>query len=322
MLTVAVINYETPELTADCVASVVASPPSEPYEVVVVDNGSGPETVAALRALDGARLVETGVNGGFATAVNRCVAEADAAADVVVVLNSDTQVEAGALDALATAVRHDGVAMAAPLLLERDGTLQRSAHRRFPTLATTWLALNVPFGFVQALAERFVPHPTMLSSAEHAAGPPAAHVMGAAMAFGRAAWEAVGPFDERYFMYLEETDWQERAAASGRTVVLAPEARVRHLHRGGDAAVSVPPLWYLDSARVYFGARGRRDRVVRAVLASSLLVSWTALLLYRPLTRWVPAHRGVVAASLPVARRGFLHAARGTRLPRPDARRA
>lgn len=317
MLSIAIINYETPELTAACARSVHAAPPSEPFEVVVVDNGSSPETLAALRAIEGARIVETGVNGGFATGVNRCVAEADPGADVIAVLNSDTEVEPGALDALARAARADGVGLAAPVILYPDRRVQRSAHRGFPTLWSIWMALCIPLVFVQALLERWIPHPSSLSVAEHEAGATPLHVMGAVLVIRREAFAQAGPFDEGYFMYFEETEWQQRLNAAGWRVALVPEARVLHLHRGGDQAIGVPSLRYLDSARRYFASHGHRDLAVRATLASSLAISYLALLVYKPFTRWVPAHRAIVAASLPAARKAVVHAARGRTLPRP-----
>lgn len=320
MLTLAIINYETPDLVADCVRSIHASPPGEPFEVLVIDNGSSPATLTALRALEGARIVETGVNGGFATGVNRCVAEAAAEADAIAVLNSDIVIQPGSLDALAAAARRPGVGLAAPVMLDRHGRVQRSGHRRFPTLWTTWMSICIPLAFVQALAERAVPHPSSLSVAEHEAGVRPQHVMGAVMVVRREAFEQVGGFDEGFFMYLEETEWQRRLHERGWAVELVPGARVLHLHRGGDEAVGVPPLFYLDSARRYFGERGHSDLAVRATLASALLISWLSLLLYRPFTRWVPAHRGIVEASLTPAWRGFVHALLGRRVPRPDGR--
>lgn len=320
LLTVAIINYETPDLTANCVRSIEANPPSEPFEVVVIDNGSSPATVEALRGLEGARLVETGVNGGFATGVNRCVAEAAPDSDVIAVLNSDIEVQPAALDALAEGARRPGVGLAAPVMLDRHGRVQRSGHRRFPTLWTTWMSICVPLAYAQALLERVVPHPSSLSVAEHEAAVRPAHVMGAVMVVRREAWDQVGRFDEGFFMYLEETEWQRRLRERGWAVELVPAARVLHLHRGGEEAVGVPPLFYLDSARRYFRELGHSDLAVRAALASSLGISWLALLLYRPFTRWVPAHRGIVRASLPLAWRGFVHALLGRTVPRPDGR--
>lgn len=320
VLAVSIINYETPDLTAHCAASVLAAPPSEPFEVVIVDNGSSATTLAELRTIDGVRLVETGVNGGFATGVNRCVAEASPDADVIVVLNSDTEVQPGSLDALAEAARRPGVGMSAPVILDRNRDVQRSGHRRLPTLWTTWAAICIPLAYLLFLLERFVPHPTALSVAEHEAGVVPAHVMGAVMAFNRAAWDDVGGFDEKFFLYLEETEWQGRMTDAGWSAAIVPAARVLHLHRGGDEAIGVPTLHYLDSARLYFMAHGHRDRTVRAVLASSLLISYLTLRAYRPLTRWVPAHRGIVAASLPLAKRGVRHLLRGEWVVRPDGR--
>lgn len=317
MLSVAILTYETAELTRRCVRSIVDAPPAEAHEIVVVDNGSSPATLAALRGLDGVRLVETGVNGGFAAGINRCMAAADPAADVVVLLNSDTEVLPGALDALAAAARAPGIGMAAPVLLERDGRVQRSAHRRFPTLWSSWVTVCTPLGFAQRRLERVWRHPSSFSVAEHEAGGQPLHVTGAAMAVGRDAWAAVGPFDERYFMYLEETEWQLRMHRAGWRVELVPDARVRHLHRGGETAIAVPPLIYLDSVRMYFRALGRSDRSVRAALASALFVAYLALRVYAPLTRFAPAHRDVVRESLPLARAGLLHVLRGRVVPRP-----
>jgi N-acetylglucosaminyl-diphospho-decaprenol L-rhamnosyltransferase len=318
VLTVAVVNYETPALTAACVRSVLDAPPAEPYEVVVVDNGSSAPTVAALEAIDGARLVATGVNGGFAAAVNRCLAEADAASDVVVVLNSDTELEPGALDALATTARADRVGLAAPVLLEPDGGVQCSAFDRAPSLWTTWTTLCLPFASAWM---RIAPsaRPAALTVEQHEAGARPLHVSGAAMALRRAAWDATGPFDERYFMYFEETEWQLRMHRAGWDVALEPRARVRHLHRAGELTAVVPPLVYLDSARVYFGAQGHRDLVTRLTLASAILLTYLALLLYLPLARRVPAHRELVPASLGPARRAVLHLLLGRRVPRPAA---
>ena len=317
VLSVAVINYETPDLTSRCVSAIHANPPAEAYEVIVVDNGSSKQTVESLHKVLGIRLVEARVNGGFAAGVNRCIEESDPESDVVVVLNSDTEVERGTLDALASAARRPGTGLAAPLLFDGQGKLQRTGHHRFPTLATTWAAVCAPAAYTLLVLDSIVRHPSQYSAAEHAAGIRPLHVMGAVMAFDRDAWSAVGPFDERYFMYLEETDWQRRLHQAGFVVDLTPDARVLHLHRGGDSAIAVPTLRYLDSARIYFGALGYRDRSVRAVLASALLMSYLSLALYRPLARFVPSHRAIVEASRPRALEAFWHALRGRTVPRP-----
>jgi N-acetylglucosaminyl-diphospho-decaprenol L-rhamnosyltransferase len=317
VLSVAIINYETPDLTAGCVRSIQRNPASETTEILVIDNGSSAATRDALRALDGIRLVETGVNGGFSAGVNRCLAESDPNSDVVVVLNSDTEVERGALDALAAAARKPGIGMAAPILLDAERRLQRTGHHKFPTLTSTWMAVCAPIAYLLLLLDAYVRHPTQYSAAEHRTGLWPMHVMGAVMAFDRDAWIATGSFDERYFMYLEETEWQRRLHDAGYRVELTADATVLHLHRGGDAAIAVPTLRYLDSARIYFGALGHRDGSIRAVLASALMISYAAFLIYGPIARFVPAHRDIVAASRPRAREAFIHALRGRTVPTP-----
>lgn len=320
VLAIAIINYETAGLTQNCVLSVQKSPPSESYEIVVVDNGSSAECLTKLRRLGGIRLIETGENGGFAVGVNRCLASTSPDADVVIVLNSDTEVEPLALDALAKVARKPGIGLAAPLLVGADGQPQRSGHRRFPTLATTWLGVCAPLSFLLSRLDGVVRHPTELSVSAHKRGTAPAHVMGAVMAIRRQAFDATGGFDEAYFLYFEETEWQGRLRAAGWQISLVPRARVRHLHRGGDVAIAAPSPWYLDSAIRYFGARGRSPRLIRAVLASAVATTGIALRIYEPLSRRYPSHHRAVVASRPRVRAALTQLAEGRRLSRPSGR--
>jgi GT2 family glycosyltransferase len=107
-------------------------------------------------------------------------------------------------------------------------------------------------------------------------GAPVAHVIGAALAIRRAAYEAAGPLDEGFFLYLEETEWQERVRRAGYRVELVPDAEVVHLVRGGGDEALAPSPHFLASMRRYLRMRGHRERVVDAVIDGSLLLSRVA----------------------------------------------
>ena len=105
MIAVVIVSWNTADLLADCLRG-LPSAADEPLDVIVVDNASSDDSVAKARAL-GARVIVNAANAGYARANNQGWRAADAQADVVVLLNSDTLVPAGALGRLAAALRAD-----------------------------------------------------------------------------------------------------------------------------------------------------------------------------------------------------------------------
>ena len=141
-------------------------------------------------------------------------------------LNADAWLGAGALDALLAALeRHPRAGAVVPRLENTDGSLQRSV-RGFPTpwrIATEYLYVR-----------KLLPG-TRLGDAFYGAG--FAHdverevewAMGACMLVRRDAFDDVGLYDERYFLFSEEVDWYRRAADRGWTCVFVPDARCVHV---------------------------------------------------------------------------------------------
>jgi GT2 family glycosyltransferase len=265
---IVVVNYRSAELTEACVRAALADAPAT---VVVVDNASGDGSPERLRrALPEATVVERDRNDGFAAGVNAGFAATTE--PVVVVLNPDTEPRPGALRML---VEHlDATAeagVAAPRLVHADGTLQPSAYRRAPGLAILALELCLPLGQLVQRVPRLDPY--RVPPARWRRGLPVAHVTGAALAIRRAAYDAAGPLDEGFFLYLEETEWQERVRRAGYRIELVPEAEVVHLVRGGGDEALAPSPYFLASMRRYLRGRGHRDGVITAVIDVSLALS-------------------------------------------------
>jgi hypothetical protein len=256
-----VVTYDALPWLDRCLASVAGIP------TVVVDNGSSDGTVAFVRErFPGVTLVES-ANLGLAAGWNRGLAEVDA--EHVLVLNADAWLEEGALDLLVGALaRHPRTALAAPRLLNPDGTLQRSV-RGFPTpwrLATEYLYLR-KLGPRTRLFNAFYG-----AGFDHASERPVEWVMGACLLLRRAALADVGPFDERYFLFSEEVDWCRRAADRGWSVVFTPEARCTHVggasHGGRLFRENVRGhLLYLH----LHGAPGEAERARRLMRAALVL---------------------------------------------------
>jgi N-acetylglucosaminyl-diphospho-decaprenol L-rhamnosyltransferase len=192
---------------------------TERLEVVVVDNGSSDGSAAAARAdFPEVTVLELGENLGFGAALNRAVAAHPA--DAIVLLNSDVECEPGFCAGL-LAGPIDGVEMVAAVLLqEREPGLIDSAGV---------IADHTLMGFDYLHGEPV----SVLDGAADPLGP-----TGGAGLYRRVAWEAVGGFDERIFLYYEDLDLALRIAAAGGRCRLAGGARALHAYSPGLGAAS------------------------------------------------------------------------------------
>jgi N-acetylglucosaminyl-diphospho-decaprenol L-rhamnosyltransferase len=188
-------------------------------DVVLVDNGSGDGSVSlARRELPEVRVVELGENLGFGRAINRGV---DAVpGDPLILLNNDAVPEPRFVEALLDG-QGDGVASVAGVLLqERSPELIDSAGV---------VADSTLMGFDYLHGEP--------AEAAATAAPPLGPTGGAAL-YRRQAFEDVGGFDERIFLYYEDLDLALRLATLGGRCRLAPEARALHAYSASLGAAS------------------------------------------------------------------------------------
>ena len=215
---VVVATYDALPWLEQCLQSVAG------VETVVVDNGSMDGTAAFVRESFPDVAVLEQENLGLAAAWNRGLAATGS--DYVLILNADAWLTAGSLERLvAFAESRPDAAVIGPRLLNPDGTLQRSV-RGFPT---PW-RLATEYFFLRKLAPR-----SRVFNAFYAAGfdhdevREAEFVMGACMLVRRAAVAAVGPLDEAFFLFSEETDWCYRFRQAGWKVLFYPGAECIHV---------------------------------------------------------------------------------------------
>jgi len=193
-------------------------------ETIVVDHGSTDGTLELVRErFPDARVVEqenrglgAGWNAGMRAAGGR----------YFLLLNADAWVVGDALPSLLRLAdsRRDA-ALVAPRLLNPDGSLQRSV-RGFPTL---W-RLATEYFFLRKLAPRTrLLNGFYAGDFRHDERREVEWVMGACMLVRRSAVDEVGPLDESFFLFSEETDWCYRFRAAGWRVLFCPEAEVVHV---------------------------------------------------------------------------------------------
>lgn len=188
-------------------------------DVVVVDNGSTDGSVAAVRAdFPEVTVLELGENLGFGPALNRAVAAHPA--DAIALLNADVECEPRFCEELVGGLREGVEMVAAVLLQEAEPSLIDSAGV---------VADHTLMGFDYLHGEPL----SALAGAADPLGP-----TGGAALYRRSAWERVGGFDERIFLYYEDLDLALRIAAGGGRCRLAPGARALHAYSASLGAAS------------------------------------------------------------------------------------
>ena len=247
------------------------------HTVIVCDNGSSDGTAKHLRtAFPEVQVVELGVNLGFAAACNRGVRAGKG--DFVVLLNNDVECSAEFLNRLVAPLRDDEClgSVAALLLKPGEERIESFGLAVDPTLAGYPRLRGLPAGQAQAT------HPVLV-------GP-----SGAAGAYRREAWEAVGGLDEGVFSYGEDVDLALRLRGAGWSTAGAADAVSVHLGSATAGARSPSQRYQGGFARGYFLRRYGilRSRVgVRVAATEAVVVLGDALMFSHDLA----ALRGRVA---------------------------
>lgn len=226
-LSVVVLNYDSGDLLGRCLESVLADPVDFERELLVVDNASRDDSLdrALARAGSGVdRVVRNPCNGGFAYGHN--IGMRAARGRYVCLLNPDTLVHPGAFQALVDFLdAHPTAGFVGPKVLGADGHFQRSARRMLPTpfdAMSRALGLSRLFPTSRRLARLHSPWLGEDTTQRVEA------TTGACMVARREMVEAIGPLDERFFLYCEDVDWFLRARAAGWEVWYHPAAVIEH----------------------------------------------------------------------------------------------
>jgi N-acetylglucosaminyl-diphospho-decaprenol L-rhamnosyltransferase len=269
ILSIIIVNWNTRQHLLECLESIFANPTSAEFEVVVVDNAS---TDGSAEAVAGTypqvKLIRSSENMGFARANNRAVAIT--ASQYWLLLNPDTLVHAAAIDRLLQYLaEHSYVAAVGPMLLNPDGSGQLSIWRR-PTLFREWWRL-FHLDRLYPLSE----YPPSTLTSQRARRVDILH--GACLLLRCNVVQAMGLFDEDYFVFSEEIDLCDRLGRAGWELHWVPEAVVTH--KGSQSTRQVADAMFIELYRNKINFfRKRRGRL--AALLYKLILLQAALARY------------------------------------------
>jgi N-acetylglucosaminyl-diphospho-decaprenol L-rhamnosyltransferase len=226
---IVIVNYNAGQCLERCLASLERRRGDVEADVLVIDNGSSDGSQVAAKGRPGVRLIENGENRFLSPAWNQGAAATSAA--YLLFLNPDTEWWSGTVaDLVRVAREHPDVGIVGPMVRNPDGTVYASG-RRFPSLldAATHALLS-PISRNNPFTRRYE-----MDGWDRSTEREVDWVSGCCMLIPRAAFDAVGGFDEGFLLYAEELDIATRLRGEGWRVLFTPEAEVLH-----EVGVSTP----------------------------------------------------------------------------------
>jgi N-acetylglucosaminyl-diphospho-decaprenol L-rhamnosyltransferase len=227
---VVIVNYNTGGWLERCLSSLRAAQGDLEMDVVVIDNDSRDGSAGAAERA-GVRLVRNPTNRYLSPAWNQGAVTTDA--PYLLFLNPDTEWFGGTVSDLVRIARtHPRAGIVGPMIRNPDGTVYPSG-RRFPSLGDAiGHAFVSPFTRDNPFTRRYE-----MDGWDRTTEREVDWVSGACMLVPRAAFNAVGGFDEAFPLYGEELDLASRLRASGWSVLFTPQVEVIHaigVSTGGD----------------------------------------------------------------------------------------
>jgi len=231
-VSIIIVSFNAKKHLENCLNSLTCARPATPHEIVVVDNASSDGSAGMVKSRwPEIKVIEQSRNGGFAAGNNAGIRATDGA--LILLLNNDTVVPAGAIDALVQRLlAHPEAAVAGPRLTDGNGRAELSFGRMISPVNELRQKLTM---VLYRRGVRWVSrHVERATEREHEVD----WVSGACLLVRRQDAEQAGLLDERYFLYTEDVDFCAAIRATGRRVIFTPAAHVVHL--GGMSRATDP----------------------------------------------------------------------------------
>lgn len=254
-LSIVIVNYRSGNLVRESLKVLHRNKPEFAFEVIVVDNSCDGDFGRRLKEeFPDANYISLGENTGFARGNN--IGIKSAKGEYILILNPDIIITPLCLELMLSYLEKDsGIGIVAPQLLNPDGSAQVSCHR-FPRWFTPILRRTILGNFSRARKHLYYYEMRDLDRQNVSE---VDWVMGACLMMRAKTLEEVGYFDERFFLYFEDTDLCRRFKDRGCRVVCIPSAKMFHFHKRASSGRPIlfslfhkPSREHIKSAFKYF----------------------------------------------------------------------
>lgn len=250
---VVVLNYKVKDFTIRCVRSLLKS--TYPVEIIVVDNNSGDSIDQVIAKYPQVIFIQNSINSGYTGGNNLGIKEAlKRGADGVFILNPDTEISPTCIQSCIKVVETEAAGIIGPKIL-------------FPDRQKIWYAGGI-FDSANVLGtHRGVDEP---DHGQYDQIEETDYVSGAAMFIKKEVFEKVGYFDERYFLYYEDSDYCLRAKSAGYQMIYNPQAVVYHHNARSTGLGSTVQDYFITRNRMLLAAKFLPLRTRLALLREAL----------------------------------------------------
>jgi GT2 family glycosyltransferase len=294
---IVIVNWNAGQLLHRCLASfaAVTDDAVKIENVVVVDNASEDDSVDRLDCFSNTlplKIIRNKENRGFAAACNQ--GAEGSSAEFLLFLNPDAELRTGCLERPALFLAdsaNQSVGIVGVQLLDGEGRVLRSCARQ----PKAWSLLGQSLGLDRLMPSIFPPH--FLLEWDHRQTRPVDQVMGAFYFVRRSLFDALGGFDERFFVYFEDLDFAIRSQKRGWVSVYLATAQVFHLGCGTTRNIKDRRLFYSARSRILYSLKHFRTGGAAAIIMTTLLLE--------PIIRFAAASASLRFAGLKDIARGF-----------------
>lgn len=245
-VSVIIVNYNTCELTLQCLHSLFDKTKGLSFEVLLVDNASTDESIFRIKQeFPQVNLIESDVNLGFGRANN--LGFAHSSGDFIFLLNSDTLLINNAIMILCKFLKeHEKIAIAGGQLFENDGLKKTHSYSHlFPSIL---MELDILFF---GLITRYIEN-RKLKGVQSNGFMNVSYITGADMMLRRSDILEFGFFNESFFLYFEECELSYRFYCNRKKSAFVAEAKIIHLAGGSFSLAKTRSKYYLEGRKNYY----------------------------------------------------------------------
>lgn len=257
-LSIVIVTYNPGVVLQQCLDSIPESIPDHSPEIIVVDNASQDGTPERIRqGYPDVHLICREENSGFAAGVNRGLEAAGG--EFVLLLNPDVILRPNSLSKMVAFLdRSSETGITGARSWRAEQKIALTAYGSYTPLTVVWKYIGLDLVFPYAVFGRY------RHACETAVEPfEAQWVQGSCMMIRRDVIDQIGGFDERFFLFSEETDFCTRAHEAGWRIVYVPQADVTHIESSSVSRYpSLKARHYHLSPLYYFRKRGREGAVI------------------------------------------------------------
>jgi len=266
MLSICIVNYNNKALLQDCLKSIERTAADVPHETIVVDNASQDGSAGMVRErFPRAAVLVSPNNAGYGAALNQAIRRSRG--DRLLFLNEDVEIRPGAIRTAVDFINsRSDAGIVGCRILDRNGETQRSC-RSFPTPMNLLLEsfyLDKLFPNHRWFGRPYLSHFRYDSVREVDV------VLGAFMMVKRETVRDTGGFDERFFMYSDESDFCLRARRAGWKTLYCPDAGIVHL--GGESTKSKPGSYFIELHKSHHRFIRKHHGLVALAAAKAVLL--------------------------------------------------